>query len=162
MVCTQIFGTFWPLTLPPCLQYVAIIDTWGINFFYDLGLRIGREGGFIRVRVRTTRLFQSSFFLTQILDYIRGGQRWVGLGSQRAKRFCFPAKSVFCLPQGRPGDTIFFLPLLLGMFYFFLHDFKASANANRNSGIPHSFLVFLNTFNKVLKTIGNWNKNLEF
>ena len=56
----------------------------------------------------------------------------------------------FSLPQRKPGDRVPFfsllLLLLLGTFYFF----KPSADANLNFGIPHTFLVFLDTFESSL------------
>ena len=50
----------------------------GHQLFYDLGLHIGTEVGFIRVRIRTTRVFPKFF------DLIRGGHK----GGSRITKSC--------------------------------------------------------------------------
>ena len=102
---------FWNILTPHPPSLLAICchyDTWGTNFFYDLGLRIGTEVGFCK----GTGSYNS--VIPKFLGYIRGGQRWVGLGSQRAKWHLF-------LPSARKARRyhFFLLPLLLGTFYFF-------------------------------------------
>ena len=52
----------------------------------------------------------------------------------------------FCLPP--EGQEVLILLLLLLLTFSF---FKASAYANLNFGIPHTFLVLLDTFDNFLQ-----------
>ena len=56
----------------------------------------------------------------------------------------------FCFRKEGQGISFYCFSSSLGRFTF-LHDFKASANANLNFGIPHTFLIFLDTFDTFLK-----------